>query len=675
MNFEELKKARKQVHDVLEQAKELIPSLSHYEDELFQPVKFSVLASFSTGKSTFLNAVLFETDILHTGIGETTRGAFTISYGENICYEVNGSASKCADLQRIKELIRKDNEKAAKEKKSFEAKIRINLPKLKDLIVFDTPGFGSLKENELEDIIGKACKWADGIIFLLDISRGLTQDDTRAVKDYITEIGKNLPQLPIWIVFNKLDSEEERTEEEICDLMSKTLVNLKLLDENNCCNFNSFERLAAKRSFAVSAKSALKSRKSDSKLSTEQREELFQESRMPFFETHFFQELPKTKIGVFKNRLKECINLFETEIRKKDDLIRSAEEVLNKNIPHKYSEIDNLKQYIETIETTQAEFLNQKEQYGHEIKKLEKSWQEYPFNNLVHNISCKLIECVISSLKNYGLILGDSREELIKKGIDNAKPDIENFIKEYVKIILKSPIETVTRTEATIQLFNNNSNGVMLKKLFVALEGKLTYLNKALYEIEKALEREGFEAFKIADSKAFDAIMGSVLAQVSLIILSAIGGVIAGVITSLVIDIILVRVSAFLIPVVGWVIGIVLAAWSIFGGKSTAEKIVEKVEPELRNSLPGEIKTILLQELYDKFIKDIINDLEIIANQVKDFLYDLDIEKPLANNQLDIAEMELSRIKDDVRQNIDEYNSKKNKLVDYKSRLESINIG
>lgn len=109
MNFEEYKKAKNKAIDCITEAETLVDNLSHlssYKNEFNKNIKFSVLSMFSNGKSTFLNALLFEEEILPTGMGETTRGAFQIYYGEKNCYEAGSERYDFNDFKGLKKKLR-----------------------------------------------------------------------------------------------------------------------------------------------------------------------------------------------------------------------------------------------------------------------------------------------------------------------------------------------------------------------------------------------------------------------------------------------------------------------------------------------------------------------------------------------------------------------------------------
>ncbi len=221
----------------------------------------------------------------------------------------------------------------------------------------------------------------------------------------------------------------------------------------------------------------------------------------------------------------------------------------------------------------------------------------------------------------------------------------------------------MVETGTVVEVFK--SKGYKIELLSDALRGRLKYLDKAVIKIEEELKKQGV---KICDISDFFAVINAILDIVLEVVLSALMGLIAALIVELLIEFILTRLSTLLIPVVGWAVGIGLGVWSLFGGKSTAEKIIEEVGPELHKSLPGEVKKILLQELHNKFIQDIINDLEIIMNQVNEYFCDLDIEKSVASD-INEAEKRLSQQKAEAQKEIDKYNGRKEKLTDYKNKL------
>ncbi|WP_028950612.1 dynamin family protein [Sulfurihydrogenibium subterraneum] len=171
------------------------------------------VGKLSTGKSTIMNALL-DRNIMPTGIGTITKSINTVIK---------------SDEDKI-EVIYKDGNSEVYQlnEKSFElingkANIKAVNVYLKDfpfssVIFVDTPGIDELQEN-LENLTLSRIPTADAVVFVLDISKGLTKKDKEFFNDYIIKFLRD----KIFIVFNKLDLVKDEVDEEQIQNVKKDL--------------------------------------------------------------------------------------------------------------------------------------------------------------------------------------------------------------------------------------------------------------------------------------------------------------------------------------------------------------------------------------------------------------------------------------------------------------------
>lgn len=143
---------------------------------------FVVVGEFSTGKSTFLNA-LIEQRLLPVGITPTTSTINVIRYGENpsiIIYKTDGSKESSKDADILHQFIAKEIEQA--EDIDF-IEIKQNIPFLKDnILLVDTPGLNDI--NEMRSIITyDYIPRADVVFFLLDCRTPLRKSEYSFLTD------------------------------------------------------------------------------------------------------------------------------------------------------------------------------------------------------------------------------------------------------------------------------------------------------------------------------------------------------------------------------------------------------------------------------------------------------------------------------------------------------------
>ncbi len=137
--------------------KEILNNLSL---SLKNPMRVAIIGQFSSGKSTFLNALLGD-EILPSGITPVTAKVCEIVYGENLALEVlykNGEVIK-KELTFLELVDEMENLKIS------HYKLYAPLPLLKEVSFLDTPGFNSQNESDTETT-NAILESVDGIIWL-----------------------------------------------------------------------------------------------------------------------------------------------------------------------------------------------------------------------------------------------------------------------------------------------------------------------------------------------------------------------------------------------------------------------------------------------------------------------------------------------------------------------------
>ncbi len=134
--------------------------LDKLANDVNKPMKVAIIGQFSSGKSTFLNALLGK-EILPSGITPVTAKVCEITYGEEIALEVlyknNNIVNK--PIEYLNEVDEIENSKI-----SF-YRLFVPLKLLKEIVFLDTPGFNSQNESDT-DTTNKILEEVDGIIWL-----------------------------------------------------------------------------------------------------------------------------------------------------------------------------------------------------------------------------------------------------------------------------------------------------------------------------------------------------------------------------------------------------------------------------------------------------------------------------------------------------------------------------
>ena len=268
-------------------------------------IKISIFSEVSSGKSTFLNTLVFNKPILESKIGETTAKIFHIKYGKR--YTINGIEKET--LAEIKEQIAQENRKNLKKMSDnqnlMERQSVITLPHenlKKGIELYDTPGFASIKEKKILTMLKEVVSKSDAIILLLDISQGIKESERLFIKKILHNIQTNKR----FIVLNKYDSivsdddlaikSKEEIAQEITMLISEIEHTLQMLQDDSTQKI---------KSFYLSAKKALVGKLQNNSVKLEQ-------SRFPIFEEAFWQRVVEAKDEVFEENIKAFDRIQES---------------------------------------------------------------------------------------------------------------------------------------------------------------------------------------------------------------------------------------------------------------------------------------------------------------------------------------------------------------------------
>ena len=260
-------------------------------------IKISIFSEVSSGKSTFLNTLVFNKPILESKIGETTAKIFHIKYGDR--YSINGIEKDT--LLEIKEQIaienRKNLDRMMENQNLTETQSVITLPHenlKKGIELYDTPGFASIKEKKILTMLKEVVSQSDATILLLDISQGIKESERLFIKTILHNIQTNKR----FIVLNKYDSiiseddliikSKEEINQEITMLIENIESTLQMLQDDSTKKINSFY---------LSAKKALVGKIQNDALKLEQ-------SRFPIFEEVFWKRVTEAKDEVFTENIK-----------------------------------------------------------------------------------------------------------------------------------------------------------------------------------------------------------------------------------------------------------------------------------------------------------------------------------------------------------------------------------
>lgn len=145
------------------------------------PMEIAIVGQFSSGKSTFLNALLSK-DVLPTGITPVTSKVNYINYGPKYKLKVsyNNGANEYHALETISQFT--DQRKAVEDIKYLTLYAPMEI--LKDISFVDTPGLNSLSLNDTQ-VTKKILRDVDGIIWLTLIDNAGKESEAEVLKEYL----------------------------------------------------------------------------------------------------------------------------------------------------------------------------------------------------------------------------------------------------------------------------------------------------------------------------------------------------------------------------------------------------------------------------------------------------------------------------------------------------------
>ncbi|WP_340690483.1 dynamin family protein [Hydrogenobacter thermophilus] len=335
-------------------------------------IEIVFVGKISTGKTTIMNALLGK-DIMPTGIGSITKSINTIVKSDEDKIEVIYKAGSSEIYQLNEENIKTINEKPD---------LRVVNVYLKDFpfssVVFvDTPGIDELQEN-LENLTLTKVPTADAVIFVLDITKGLTKKDKEFFDNYIIKFFRD----KIFIVFNKLDLVRDEVNEEEIQKLKEGLKDYAV--------------------FVFSAKE--------------------KDKEFLDFKNQLFDYLSETsKSQIIKTRISSIIDTVEDIVKKQlNSLIenkqKTKEELESKlsNLKARRSEIDNiLKDLRKRVDSEIADIINNKIVPHIDNKRIEviKEIEKIDPDNLKTYLSVDLRNELQSLLREVKEILNKARLE------------------------------------------------------------------------------------------------------------------------------------------------------------------------------------------------------------------------------------------------------------------------
>ena len=426
-------------HDIF---KKIIERL---EDKTF---KLAVVGEFSSGKSTFLNALIGK-DILKHGAQETTATITEIKNeklkDDKIIFDVlysNGAVEENIDIEKLKDYTTTSSTVYSVAENIAKVTIKNHFLDYEgELSVIDTPGLNGIADKHREKT-EEQIKNAHACIYLMSV-RGLGESDIRFLK-YISEYQKN-----IIFIQNFIDElkalEDETPEGKITE--QKKIISEKLFDENSDVNYEIT---------GISAYQALISKDTDipegKDLSETEQEELYKRSNfstvlnkilelMKKNEKEKIQQKDALNVAIYHLKQLNDIYAVRNEFEKKEwELTPEArktkgyEKIIKTLQQNKEKNLENVKNFIEANANDIRRKINRK--IEEDLRKVEEEIVEILRNeaNNVKNMEKYINEFLKSDIHRKVEDIKISNNNFLNVNFDNLLSDALLVVQDYIGI-------------------------------------------------------------------------------------------------------------------------------------------------------------------------------------------------------------------------------------------------
>jgi len=383
-------------------SKELIEKLDVLHVRAKEPMKVAITGQFSSGKSTFLNALLSK-NILPTGITPVTSKVNYIKYGDELKIKIRYKDGR-EEYQSVENIAKFTDQRGEVEEIEYLI-LYVPLELLKTVEFVDTPGLNSQAVSDTTTT-QKVLKEVDGIIWLSLIDNAGKLSEAKVLEEYLHEYqNKSL------CVLNQKDKFVKAEVEQTTEYVKKSFAEF-------------FSEV-----IPISAKQALESRSHDKNILINEELDEFLSTLEKDIKSHKLQDIRKS---------------YANYQRKIDTILNSD---LSKNI--NLLEESNIEQVLEFINTEIRPVANSSKDFA--IKKEIKNIS----NSLVrqHELLLKIYEELSHELTLFEEEANKKFEELkirFTKKLKDAYSKIEEIIDTIANDIYNH-IDTTTRVRYTKQ--------------------------------------------------------------------------------------------------------------------------------------------------------------------------------------------------------------------------------
>jgi len=435
-----------------------------------EPMKVAITGQFSSGKSTFLNALLAK-NILPTGITPVTSKVNYIRYGDDLKIKVKykDGRDEYHDIEHISRFT--DQRKRVENIEYLTLYSPLNM--LKDIVFVDTPGLNSLASGDTQTTV-RVLNEVDGIIWLTLIDNAGKMSEQRVLRKYF----------------------DRYKHKSLCVLNQKDKFSQDEIEQSIAYIEENFKEFFSKV-VAISAKEALKSRSSDKIVLMNEALDEFTKS----LHVELENSLQEDNIDIVNLRYKEYYKTINDIAN--SDLSKNIELAKKSNIKQV---IDFIKQEIQPRAIESKEYAIKKELNSICVKIIEQ-----------HELFLRIYDELIVEIEEFDLL---SKTEFLdaKKEFSEDLSEAYSTIKQMIEVIADEIYKEIsTKKRARYEkikkgILNSEQKYIMVeyeapfinadesyKKLFYEdnIVGKMfKRYSKLLKEIENRVNQKNYQIYK-----------------------------------------------------------------------------------------------------------------------------------------------------------------------------------
>ena len=274
-------------------SKELVSKISSLHVRVKEPMRVAITGQFSSGKSTFLNALLSK-NILPTGITPVTSKVNYIKYGDELKIKIRYMDGR-EEFQSVEHIAKFTDQRGEVEEIEY-LTLYVPLALLREIEFVDTPGLNSQAITDTTTT-QKVLKEVDGIIWLSLIDNAGKLSEAKVLEEYLNEYqNKSL------CVLNQKDKFSKEQVVQTTDYVKKSFAEF-------FCEV-----------IPISAKQALESRSHDKNLLIEEELESFLATLSKDIKSNSLQDIK----GSFESYKKDVDTILKSDLRKNIELLEES---------------------------------------------------------------------------------------------------------------------------------------------------------------------------------------------------------------------------------------------------------------------------------------------------------------------------------------------------------------